>query len=82
MQDDSQELTNTMHDFIQEVCDKVGPRPFCTKAERDGAEFIQSKYAELCKDTKIEDFYTHPAAYKMAFRIPMVLYILALIFLL
>jgi hypothetical protein len=70
----------SMRNFIQEICDMVGPRPPCTIQEQKGAEFIKNKYSEICENTTIEEFSCNPAGYKMSFRLPMILYLLALFF--
>lgn len=74
-----QDTSQNMSIFIREICEKVGPRPPCTAQEQKGAEFIKEKYSEICENTTIEEFYCHPAAYKMAFRLPMVLYLVSLL---
>ncbi len=71
-------LLKELKQFIQEFCESVGPRPPASKNEKLAAILFQKKLNKICDSTINEEFVVQPAAYKAAFRIPMILYILTL----
>ena len=73
-------LNLEMRDFIHEFCDKIGPRPPCSSNEAKAAQLFYDKIKLYCDEIEIEKFFTQPQAYKSAFRFPMILYILSIIF--
>lgn len=73
-------LNLEMRDFILEFCDKIGPRPPCSSNETKAAQLFYDKIKTYCDEIEIEEFFAHPQAYKSAFRFPMILYILTIIF--
>ena len=72
-------LEMEMKDFIQEFCDKIGPRAPCSSEELAAANLFKEKVKNYCEDVVNETFYTHPGAYKAAFRVPMIFYFRAII---
>jgi len=69
-----------MKDFILEFCEKVGPRSPCSNNESKAAKLFYNKLKALGYNVKIEEFTVHPGAYKASFRLPMILFILSIIF--
>ncbi len=74
------ELIDDMKRFILEICESIGPRPPCSKAEAEGAKYFEENLKKYCDEVIIENFSTHPGAYKAAFRLPVILYIISLCF--
>ena len=72
-------LEKEMKEFIQEFCETIGPRAPCSSEEMAAANLLKEKMKSYCDDVVNETFITHPAAYKAAFRVPMVLYIVSLV---
>jgi len=72
-------LEMEMKEFIQEFCDKIGPRAPCSSEELAAATLFKEKVKKYCDDVVSETFYTHPGAYKAAFRVPMILYFISLV---
>lgn len=72
-------LEREMKEFVQEFCDKIGPRAPCSSEEMAAANLFKEKMNNYCDDVVIEPFSTHPGAYKAAFRVPMILYLVSLI---
>ena len=77
---DSKQVLNEFKDFINEFCEKIGPRPPASVDEKRAAILFQNKLEKYCDETKSEEFTVQPDAYKAAFRIPMIFYCFALIF--
>ena len=73
-------LIAEMKDFILEFCEKVGPRSPCSNNESKAAILFYNKLKALGYNVKIEEFTVHPGAYKASFRLPMILFILSIIF--
>jgi len=69
-----------MKDFICEFCEKVGPRSPCSNNEAKAAKLFYNKLKALGYNVKTEEFTVHPGAYKASFRLPMILFILSVIF--
>ncbi len=69
-----------MKDFILEFCEKVGPRPPCSNNEVKAAKLFYNKLKALGYNVENEKFTVHPGAYKASFRVPMILFILSVIF--
>ncbi len=80
MQNSNAVLEKDMRNYILEICEKIGPRPPCSKKEAEGSKFFYNTIKKYCDKITIEKFYTHPGAYKAAFRIPMILYIIGICF--
>ena len=74
------QIEKNMRDFISEICETIGPRKSCSENEAQLALFFREKIKEYCDEVEIDNFIVHPGAYKAAFRIPMILYLLSLIF--
>jgi len=75
-----EQLIVEMKGFILEFCEKVGPRSPCSKNESKAAKLFYDKLKSLGYDVKTEEFTVHPGAYKASFRLPMILFILSIIF--
>lgn len=75
-----EQLIVEMKDFILEFCEKVGPRSPCSNNESKAAKLFYNKLKSLGYDVKTEEFTVHPGAYKASFRLPMILFILSIIF--
>jgi len=73
-------LEREMKEFIKEFCITIGPRPPCSSEEAAAANLFKEKLKIHCDDVVSETFSTHPGAYKAAFRVPMVLYLVSLVF--
>ena len=72
-------LEKEMKEFIQEFCDKIGPRAPCSSEEMAASMLLKEKMENCCDDVVGETFFTHPGAYKAAFRVPMILYFASLV---
>jgi len=72
-------LEREMKEFIQEFCETIGPRAPCSSEEKAAANLFKEKMKKYCDDVVSETFFTHPGAYKAAFRVPMVLYLVSLV---
>lgn len=75
-----EQLISEMKDFILEFCEKVGPRSPCSRNESEAAKLFYNKLKSLGHEVKTEEFTVHPGAYKASFRLPMILFILSIIF--
>ena len=75
-----EQLIVEMKDFILEFCEKVGPRSPCSNNESKAAKLFYNKLKALGYNVKNEEFTVHPGAYKASFRLPMILFILSIIF--
>jgi len=75
-----EQIIAEMKDFILEFCEKVGPRSPCSNSESKGAKMFYNKLKKLGYNAKNEEFMVHLGAYKASFRLPMILFILSLIF--
>lgn len=72
--------TEYMRFIIQDICDKIGPRPPCSEKEAECAEYIEKEFEKYTNETKIEKFHCHPGSYKAQYRIPMINLIISTIF--
>jgi len=79
MSNNSHNLEMEMKAFINEICERIGPREPCSDKEANGAKFFYNKLKNYYDDVTIEKFPTHLGAFKGGFRIPMVLYIVSII---
>lgn len=68
-----------MRELIADVCNEIGPRAPCSDEEKQFASYLKQKLDPIVDRSFIEEFETSPLAYKMAFKIPMILYILSCI---
>ncbi len=74
------QIEKNMRNFISEICETIGPRKSCSENEAQLALYFHEEIKEYCDEVDIDNFVVHPGAYKAAFRIPMILYLLSLIF--
>jgi hypothetical protein len=74
------QIEKNMRRFISEICETIGPRKSCSENESQLAFYFREKIKEYCDEVNIDNFIVHPGAYKAAFRIPMILNLLSLIF--
>jgi hypothetical protein len=72
------EIIQRMRGHIQWICDRIGPRPPCSDAERRCAEYIRDEWRKQTDNTLLEVFTCHPDAYPATFRWPIALTILSL----
>jgi hypothetical protein len=72
------EIIDKMRAHIHRVCDRIGPRPPCSDAERRCAEYIRDEWRKHADQVSLEAFTCHPGAYPAAFRWPIALFILSL----
>ena len=75
----NKELVNSMKNFIVEICEKVGPRAPCSKNETKCARLLHDKLKAFSDEVVIEEFNTTPDAYKISFRLPVILYCISII---
>lgn len=73
-------LENEIRNFIIEICENIGPRAPCSNNEAKCAGLFRDKFKNFSDEIHIEEFYTRPGAYKAAFRAPMILYLVSIIF--
>ena len=72
------EVIQAMREYVEAICDRIGPRPPCSEAERKAAEYIKAQWEASNPDTALEEFTCHPGAYRAMFRWPIALFILSL----
>jgi hypothetical protein len=72
------DIIEKMRGHIQSICDRIGPRPPCSEAERKCAEYIRDEWQKHTDETALEVFACHPDAYRAAFRWPIALFIVSL----
>ncbi|MHC1590780.1 MAG: M28 family metallopeptidase, partial [Candidatus Helarchaeales archaeon] len=66
-----EEIKRFMIEFIEDVCERIGPRPPCSEQERKAAIHLKQVFESNGIDTQIENFKCHPGAYKATFRLIM-----------
>jgi hypothetical protein len=76
--DSKAEIIDRLRTHICRICDRIGPRPPCSDAERRCAEYIRDEWRKHADQASLEPFTCHPGAYPAAFRWPIALFILAL----
>jgi len=52
-----------MYDFIEEICEKFGPRYSCSKAEKEANKWIKKELETFCDETNLDEFKTRPGLY-------------------
>jgi len=72
------QIIEKMRGHILWICDRIGPRPPCSAAERRCAEYIRDEWKKYTDETFLEIFTCHPDAYRASFRWPIALTILSL----
>ena len=78
--EEENKIKEFMHFIIQDICDKIGPRPPCSNSEAKCADYIENEMKKYTDETKIEKFFCHPGAYRATFRIPMINLIFSTVF--
>ena len=73
----SVDLKDSFLRYISNICHEIGPRPPCSAAEKKCAERFKNELEPLCHEIHMESFIAHVAAYKAAFRLPMIFYLIA-----
>lgn len=59
----SHTLTDYMYNFIEEICEKFGPRYSCSEQEKQANKWIKTEFKNYCDEVKIDEFQTKPALY-------------------
>lgn len=59
-----------MRHIIQEICEKIGPRPPCSPKEAKCATYINDELKRFTNKTAIEEFQCHPQSYRIQYQIP------------
>ncbi len=72
------EIIQRMRGHIRWICDRIGPRPPGSDAERKCAEYIRDEWRKHADHTALEVFTCHPDAYPATFRLPIALTIFSL----
>ena len=72
------QIIEKMRGHILWICDRIGPRPPCSGAERRCAEYIRDEWKKYTDKTCLEVFTCHPDAYRASFRWPIALTIISL----
>ncbi len=65
-----QSIREYMHFIIQDICEKIGPRPPCSAQETLCASYIKKELEKYLSTAKIEEFSCHPGSYKAQFQVP------------
>lgn len=73
------DLESSFKKIIIEISSKIGARPPCSESEKECATFYKEKLSESCDEVLIETFSARPGAYKGVFRLPILIYFIALI---
>jgi len=71
-------IIETMQSHIERICERIGPRPPCSEAERKTGEYVKAQWDKLTDQTFLEEFTCHPDAYPATFRWPIALFIISL----
>ncbi|MHA1649837.1 MAG: M28 family metallopeptidase [Candidatus Helarchaeota archaeon] len=74
-----QSIREYMHFIIQDICEKIGPRPPCSAQETLCASYIRKELEKNLSTAKIEEFYCHPGSYKVQFQIPIASLLIAIV---
>jgi hypothetical protein len=72
------ETIERMRAHIRWICERIGPRPPCSDAERRCAEYIKDEWEQTGAHPVLEDFRCRPDAYPATFRWPIALFIISL----
>lgn len=73
----SKDESNYMHEFIQTVIEKCGPRMPCSPQEAQGAEIIKEELKKVCDDVILESFSCNPRAFLGFIKVDVVLVFLS-----
>ncbi len=65
--------------FIQEICEKIGPRLAFTDKEGEGAKFIEREFKQYCDNTKVENFSARVGLFLIDFRLATIFYMISAI---
>lgn len=61
--DISKSLSDYMYNFIEEICERFGPRYSCSEQERETNKWIKKEFDNYCDKTTIDEFETRPGLY-------------------
>jgi len=61
--DNEKSLTDYMYNFIEEICERFGPRYSCSEQEKEANKWIKNEFDNFCDETNIDEFETRPALY-------------------
>ena len=50
--------------IITDICDKIGPRPSCSEAARDAANYVKAELEKHCTEVETETFNGFPAFFR------------------
>ena len=79
MQKGLDDVKEKMRDFIEEICNAIGPRPPASPAEAKAADFLRERFEQCGGESRIERFVCRPGAYRAAFRWPIICYLIAVV---
>ncbi|MHA1403430.1 MAG: M28 family metallopeptidase [Candidatus Helarchaeota archaeon] len=75
--EEKETIKQQMQFIIQDICDKIGPRPPCSDQEAQAAMYIENELKKCVDETKIENFHCHPGYYQRMFQLPMINLVIA-----
>lgn len=68
-----------MFNFIKDICNEVGPRPYFTEKEAEGAEYVKNRFKKYVDDVELEKFYVKQAPTIFSFKVAVIVYIISTI---
>ncbi len=69
----NEELKDYMFEFIEDICEKIGPRASGSEPERKAGDKIEEIFKEFCDETKQEEFTLSPRAFLGCIRFDVIL---------
>ncbi|MBD3229742.1 MAG: M28 family peptidase [Candidatus Lokiarchaeota archaeon] len=69
-----------MLNFIKEICQEVGPRPYFTEKEAEGANYVKERFRNYVEDVQMERFFVKEAPTIFSFKVAVILYVISTIF--
>jgi len=58
-----EKLNNYMHQFIEKICNDVGPRESGTEQELQAGDIIEQEFKQFCNETHQEEYVSSPHAF-------------------
>ncbi len=73
-------IKDYMRHIIQDICEKIGPRPPCSPEEAKCAHYIEEELRKYTSKARTEEFQCHPRSYRIQYQIPSISMIMVTIF--
>ncbi|MBD3194518.1 MAG: M28 family peptidase [Candidatus Lokiarchaeota archaeon] len=56
-------IADYMYNFIEDICNKFGPRYSCSDQEKEANKWIKQEFESYCDETYLDEFETRPNLY-------------------